>query len=316
MNGIRILEGLEGRAPSDFTSPVVTLGTFDGVHLGHRAVVGAMVDWADALGGEPMVLTFRRHPRLVLSGEGPARIISFKERVSRLQALGVRTLLDIGFTPEIASTPAAAFVRDVLAGRFGIRGVVLGFGASFGKGKEGNAALLKAMAPELGFEVREVPPVLVDGRAVSSSAIRERIRAGDVGGANRLLGGFVLLSGRVVKGRGRGRDVGFRTANLALDHEVYPPPGVYTGAVHVGGRDRVAVISIGHAPTLGAGLPEAVEVHVPELDEDLYGEALRVRVTGRIRDQKRFDSVEALAEAIHADIETARLAFSDSVTES
>ncbi len=306
MKGIRILEGLEGLAPSDFSSPVATLGTFDGVHLGHRAVIGALVEWAASLDAEPLVLTFRRHPRLVLSGKGPSRIISFEERVSRLQAFGVRTLLDIEFTPEIASTPAADFVRDAFAGRLGVRGVVLGFGTSFGKGREGNASLLRAMAPELGFEVREVPPVFVDGLTVSSSTIRERIRAGDIEAASRLLGQPVLLSGRVVKGRGVGKEVGFPTANLALDHEVYPPPGVYAGALTVAGRDRVAVISIGNAPTLGAGLEEAVEVHVPDFDGDLYGKSLRVRIASRIRGQQRFDSVESLAEAIRGDIETAR----------
>jgi riboflavin kinase/FMN adenylyltransferase len=184
--------------------------------------------------------------------------------------------------------------------------LVLGYNSAFGKDKAGDLALLRRMGAELGFEAREVPPVEVEGRTPSSSQIRRWIRLGNLDVAASLLGRPVTIEGVVVPGRGRGKDLGFPTANLRLLHEVRLPGGVYAGRVPLAGGARPAVINIGTAPTLGEDLPETVEVHVLDFEGDLYDAVLRVEMETHLRPEKRFDSVEALTAAIREDVRRAR----------
>jgi len=304
--GMRVIKGLEGIRRDRFRSPVATLGTFDGVHLGHQAVVRAVRAWADERDADAVVLTFQRHPRRVLHGKAPSLIVPVSRRLALLEALGADTVVLLPFTPEFASIPAETFVADVLAGALGAGGVVLGFDASFGKDKEGNIDLLAELGPAHGFEARFVPAVHLDGRPVSSSLVRSLIREGDVQKAAGALGRPVALEGSIVPGRGRGRSLGFPTANLDLDHEVRPPPGVYAGRVRIEAREHACVVNIGTSPTLAEGLAESVEVHVLDFSGDLYGASLYVEITKRLRPERKFPSLEGLVAAIEEDVRTAR----------
>ncbi|MHC5035923.1 MAG: bifunctional riboflavin kinase/FAD synthetase [Planctomycetota bacterium] len=306
MKRLRIFQALSDVSPGALHSPVVALGTFDGVHRGHQAVVRTAVDWAAQREGEAVVLTFRRHPRRVLSGKAPSLLISLDHRLELLEALGVETAVVIPFSRDLADTPPDTFIREVLVGILGVRGVVLGFNAGFGRGKAGNLALLQQLGPSLGFEAREVAPVEVDGQSVSSSRVRALIKEGNLESAERMLGRPVSVMGTVVPGRSLGRDLGFPTANLSLHHKVKPPAGVYSGRLHLEGKTYRAVVNIGTAPTVSPELPEATEVHILDFSGDLYGTVIRVDILKSIRPEKRFDTLDDLTEAIRQDIRVAR----------
>jgi riboflavin kinase/FMN adenylyltransferase len=307
VNRLRVFPDPDSIPPGAFASPTVTLGTFDGVHRGHQAVLRAAVEAAREAGGDAVVLTFPHPPRRVVLGEEESLLLPLARRIELIGEMGTDAVVLLPFTPETASLSAEDFARHVLAGAIGAETVVLGFDARFGRGRRGDAAFLRSLEP--GFTVVEVGPVEVDGAPASSSRVRGLIQGGRMPEAARLLGRPVELIGRVEPGRGAGRDLGFPTANLALLHDVRPPEGVYAGAVDVRGALRLAVISIGTAPTLGAQLPLAVEVHIAAFEEDLYGRELRVQVHERLRDQRAFSSKAELASAIRADIERARGLF-------
>jgi riboflavin kinase/FMN adenylyltransferase len=243
------IRGLDGARPGAFREPILTLGTFDGVHLGHQAVVREVVRWARETGRSPVVLTFEGHPRQALSGETPRLLLPPEERLSLLAGLSIEATVLIPFTSELAATPPEDFARDVFARRRGARGVVLGHDAVFGRNREGNAAFLRRIGRFLGIEVREVPPVLVDGSPVSSSRIRTLVEQGDLAAAARLLGRPVAIFGEVVRGQGRGKELGFPTANLDLRNGVRPPEGVWSGRISIDGCSRIAVVSIGWTST-------------------------------------------------------------------
>ncbi len=306
MTDMRIQDEIERVSPKDFHSPVAVLGTFDGVHRGHGKVVGEAVRWAHETGAESVVLTFRRHPRRVLSEKPPSLLVSLSRRLELLEDLGVDAAVVLDFDRALASRSARAFAEGILAGTLGARRLVLGPHARFGRGREGDADFLSA----LGFEVRNVPPLVIEGAPASSSRLRETINRGDLEAAEAILGRPVELEGRVVRGKGRGRDLGFPTANLHLHHEVRPPAGVYAGRLPLDGVERLAMVSIGSAPTFPDDTPLAVEVHIPGFEADLYGRDLRVSLAGRIRGQRRFENVSDLSEAIRDDIRLARERFS------
>jgi riboflavin kinase/FMN adenylyltransferase len=300
------IRGLDKVRPGLFREPVVTLGTFDGVHLGHQAVVRETVLWARETGRSSVAVTFEDQPRRVLCGDPPRLLLPLSERLSLLGGMVLDGAVVAPFTHALADTPPEDFARDVLARRLGARGVVLGHDAAFGRNREGNAGFLRRIGRFLGFEVREVPPVSVDGAPVSSSRIRASLEQGDLAGAARLLGRNFALFGRVVAGRGRGKGLGFPTANLDLQHGVRPPEGVWAGRATVDGNPRPAVVSIGSTPTFGEGNPVCVEVHIPDFSGDLYGRDLKVEILRRIRAQKRFRSPAELAKAIAEDVRAAR----------
>jgi riboflavin kinase / FMN adenylyltransferase len=303
---MQILRGLDALRSAALKNPVATLGTFDGVHLGHQAVLRETVRWARDTGRIPAVVTFDTHPRNVLSGSPPRLLMPLEERLALLGLAGIEATLLLPFTLELAATPPEDFTRDILARRVGVRGLVLGHDAAFGRNREGNATFLRRIGPFLGMEVREVPPVALGGDPVSSSRIRTLVEKGDVAEAARMLGRSVGLVGQVVRGLGRGKSLGFPTANLALLHGVRPPEGVWAGRTSIDGRSRLAVISIGSSPTFGQTLPVAVEVHVLDFEGDLVGRRLQVEVLRRIRDQKRFPSPAELVKAISEDVQSAR----------
>lgn len=284
---------------------VLTLGVFDGVHLGHRAVLGEAVGWAKSLGGEAKALTFDPHPVAVIRGIPVKLLCTLKRRLALLESLGVEGVVE-RFDRALAGLSAEAFLKEKLAGLLHIRGLVLGYDSHFGHDRQGDAALAARLAPALGFEVRTVAAVPVGGRPVSSRRIREDLQNGNLEDARACLGRPWALEGRVVKGDARGRRLGFPTANLDVGDLLLPKRGVYAGKAQVEGRTLAAAVNVGVRPTVkGEGL-ELAEVYLLDWAGDLYGKELSVDLLARLRDERHFESLEALKAQLAEDVARAR----------
>ncbi len=293
---------------------ITTVGVFDGVHLGHRRILGDLVDWAVQDGARPTVVTFADHPKQVLLGHAPACITSLDHRLLLFERAGIEAVYVLDFA-SVHQTEAAEFARSTLVGRLASRGLVLGFDSKLGFEREGTPERMSALGQELGFAVRVADAVEVGGRAVSSTAIREAVALGDLDGAAAMLGRSVSVLGTVVTGDKRGRDLGFPTANLDLHHEVRPPCGVYVGGARLEPTDalRPAVINVGRRPTFQPLDEDLVEVHILDFDEDLYDKRIEVDFLARLRGERRFESAAALALQIESDVEAGRVLWSDHV---
>jgi riboflavin kinase/FMN adenylyltransferase len=299
--------GSLSRRPRD---PVVAIGNFDGVHLGHHQLLELAVARARALGGEAVVLTFEPHPARVLAPRlAPPLLTTPARKQELIAAAGVKLLVNEPFTPALAALSPADFVERILASGIGAREVVVGYDFTYGNHRRGTAETLRA---ESGLAVHVVPQVSVHGLVASSTKIREFLLEGNVGGARLLLGRDFDVDGVVVRGAGRGRGLGVPTANLTVETEILPARGIYAVTASVdGGPPLPAAASLGVNPTFGAGGPLTVEVHLLDLDRDLYGRRLRVAFRARLRDEERFESVDALVAQIRRDLEAARAALSE-----
>jgi riboflavin kinase/FMN adenylyltransferase len=294
---------------------VVSVGVFDGVHLGHQAILAENVAHARTLGAAPTVVTFRHHPKSVLLGRAPRTLTSLDHRLELFRRAQISRTVVLTFDEDLRRIPAEVFAREFLARKLGTRRFVLGFDSKFGRDRQGTPEYMR----ELGFDVVVVPKVVVSDRPVSSTAIREAVELGDLDGAARMLGRPVAVYGDVVKGDGRGRKIGFPTANLDLHHELHPPPGVYACRARVLRRmdERpengrcLAVANIGNRPTFAKSdgskpEPPLVEVHLLDFSRDLYGEHLELEFLTLLREERRFPDLPSLQRAIAADIERAR----------
>ncbi|MCC6848362.1 MAG: bifunctional riboflavin kinase/FAD synthetase [Deltaproteobacteria bacterium] len=289
-----------------FVAPVLTLGTFDGVHRGHQAIFERVVGAARASGGEAVAITFHPHPVAVLRpDQAPALITSVRDRVGFLAAAGIDVLILQHFTAAFAELSAEAFVERFVVERVGASRVVVGHKVSFGHARRGDATLLAALGARFGFAVEVVGPIRVDGHDVSSSAVRRAVAAGDMPLAAKLLGRPHRLGGVVVRGRRRGAAIGFPTANLRVRSGMWPPDGVYAVRVRRGERWLDGVANIGTNPTFGVA-PRTLEVYVFDFDADVYGERLTVGFVERLRGEVAFPSVEALVAQIARDVVEAR----------
>ena len=306
-----------GVPPPSERGSVVSVGVFDGVHLGHQAILRGNVVRAKELAAQPTVVTFRQHPKSVLLGRAPRTLTSLEHRLELFQRAGIEHTLVLSFDDELRQVTARDFVDEVLVRDLRARKFVLGFDSKFGKDRQGTPEYLQS----LGLDVEIAPKVKIGGRPVSSTAIREAVELGDLAQAARMLGRPVTVYGDVVAGDRIGRELGFPTANLDLHHELHPPPGVYAGfarRVERVGRSRgdrddrappfPAVVNIGFRPTIGAPPPETprVEVHLIDFDSDLYGQAIELEFVAFLRAEQRFVDVHALRNQIAADVESAR----------
>jgi len=290
----------------------VVIGNFDGVHLGHQAVVKQARAIADARGLRCVVLTFEPHPALVLGRNAPARLTTADERAQLLREHGAHDVLTYPFTQAFAAWTAEQFVNDLIVAELGARVVVVGRNFRFGRDRQGDIPMLRDLGERAGFEA-VIATIAGDASgAYSSTRVRHALAAGDVTDAARLLARPHAIQGTVVHGDARGRQIGFPTANLSGVEQMLPARGVYAVnacIVHkCGGATspwRAGVMNIGVRPTVG-GLKEQVEVHLLDVCEDLYGQSLRVKLIARIRDELRFASLEALREQITADVQSAR----------
>jgi riboflavin kinase/FMN adenylyltransferase len=285
----------------DVARPVVGMGTLDGVHLGHQALLAQVKARAAELAGTPAVVTFARHPlEVVRPAEAPPLITPLPLKLRLLEGLGVQAAVVLDFTPALASLPAAAFVEQGLVGRLRLAGLCVGYDFGFGRGREGTPALLAELAPRLVFRLDVLPPVRVDGEPVGSRAIRRLLAAGEVASAQRLLGRPYCLEGTVEPGAGRGAALGFATANVPVPEPAALRDGVYAGRLLVRGAFRDAMMNLGVAPTFGDGR-RRLEVHLPGWEGALYGERVVAFFLQRLRDEMRFPDADALARQLCAD---------------
>jgi riboflavin kinase/FMN adenylyltransferase len=305
---VRIHRDLESLSPARFHAPAVTVGVFDGVHRGHRLILGELHAAAARLGGEPVVVTFDRHPRLVIAGVAPPTITSLEHRLVLFERAGIAATVVLRFDEALAKVGAEEFLGQILIGRIGAKALVLGADSHFGRGREGTIAFLEERKARYGYELVAVPLMRADEgeEVVSSTAIRRAILEGRLDAAAAMLGRPVSVLGRVERGDERGRRLGFPTANLALHHEVCPPRGVYAGAVEVDGVRYRTLVNIGVRPTFeGDGARRTIEAHLLGFEGNLYGRVLEVDFLRRLRDEQRFESVDALVAQIRADREAA-----------
>lgn len=287
--------------------PVLTIGNFDGQHLGHLALLRQVVETATARKGTPMVLTLDPHPVKVLAPHVDFRLLgTMEDKLARFEAMGIQEVLFLEFNAELAACSADEFVSRILRDGIGVRDLFVGEHFAFGKNREGRMADLQRLAPEAGFTVHAVRPVLVDGQVVSSTRIRQLIQSGDVRTAARFLGRPYALGGAVVSGERRGRQLGWPTANLRLPAErVIPADGVYATAMLWKERRLESVAYIGSRPTFGTG-ERLLEVYVLDEEVALYGQDIQVQFVERLRGDEQFDSADALAARIELDVRQAR----------
>lgn len=301
---MRRIDGIAGLSPSAFRRPVVSIGVFDGVHRGHRHVLEALRAIADQEGGEAVVVTFDTHPQAILARAAPTPILSLRHRLLLLDRLGVDATVVLPFDARVADMPFERFVEDVLVGGLGVRALLFGYNTNFGKGGLGTFSTVAPLAKRFHFAIHEAPPIRILGEPISATRIRRAIEEGDLARANELLGRPHALVGTVVRGDGRGRTLGFPTANVDLEGELLPPSGVYQVVAEIRRRRYAAVANIGTRPTFPAASPARplLEVHVPGLDFEFYGESIEVELVRKIRDEIRFPSREALIDRIRKDV--------------
>jgi riboflavin kinase / FMN adenylyltransferase len=300
------LDSLPG--PAAASSAAVTLGNFDGVHLGHQALVAEVVGWARAAPGAAVVLTFDPHPARILSPrQAKSALMTLDQKAEVLASLGVDRLAVLPFTEPLARMPAEEFARFVLREALSAARVVVGPDFRFGRGRAGDVAALTGFGAALGFEVKSLAPLLADGAPISSSRIRDLLAGGDVAKARDLLGRPFYVDGVVVRGDGRGRKLGFPTANLTVRNETLPRLGVYACRVRWEGGPSPwpAVANLGQRPTFGGG-GLVLEAHLLDFEGDLYDRTGRVEFVERLRAERTFAGPGALLEQIRADVEAAR----------
>jgi riboflavin kinase/FMN adenylyltransferase len=282
---------------------VLTLGVFDGLHLGHQLIMKTVVERAQATGAVPTVITFEPHPRALLHPESaPPLLQTFDQKIEALGVLGIEQTIVIRFDREFAQIRAEDFLRTTIADRLHAQEVYLGCGFAFGHGREGNIDLLRTVSQSLGFVADEVPELRLRERRISSSRIRDLLQQGKVNLARRMLGRPYGVEGRVVRGDQRGVTIGFPTANLHPQNRVIPSNGVYVTATLIDGQWRRSVTNIGTRPTFGADNESSVETFVLNWSGDLYGDVVRVRFLHRLRGEKKFGSIGELKSQIGRDV--------------
>jgi len=310
---LRVWKGSD-EAAGAFTRPVVTVGNFDGIHLGHQAILKTVVGRAAVLEGEAVVYTFDPHPRKVLRPESaPGLLTTLDQKIELLEQQGVDAVIVEPFTLEFARTDPEVFIRECLHRRIRPVEVYVGYDFHFGRDRAGSMRLLTELGPRLGFAVTIIPEVTVDEGDVNSTRIRRLLADGLPEIAARMLGRPYAVRGSVVRGDERGRTLGFPTANLDPESEVLPAPGVYAGHLRLlddgtpePGARLPVVTNVGFRPTFKKGAAVLAESHVIDWSGDLYGRRVELSFPIRLRDERRFSDVAALREQIAADVAEAR----------
>jgi riboflavin kinase/FMN adenylyltransferase len=299
---LRHLARIGGR----FNAPVLTLGSFDGVHRGHQQILRRLVEVARSTNGQSIVLTFYPHPATVLAPEHvPKSITDWRARMELIAAFDVGAIITQHFTRSFSQITAEDFVRHLLVEGLGVRAVVVGHRVSFGYNRGGHAATLRQLGAKYGFAVEVIGPVEIEGHLVSSSAVRRAISHGELQRAKLLLGRTPSVAGRVAHGHHRGKALGFPTANLRVGRLVLPPDGVYAVRVRVRGEWQPGIANLGFNPTFHQQ-ERSLEAHIFDFDAELYGDRLEIAFVQRLRGEQKFSTPQALALQIARDVEAAR----------
>lgn len=292
---------------------VVTVGTFDGVHLGHQQVLQEIVRRARASGRRSVLVTFEPHPlRVIRPADAPPLLTTLEEKRALIEAAGVEVMYLLEFTPTLQAYPARRFVTEILLQQVGMRELVMGYDHGFGRGREGSVETMRELGAEFGFGVDVVEAVLVEGEPASSTRVRRLLGEGDVRGAARLLGRAYSVEGEVVRGDERGRLLGFPTANVQVDHaeKLLPREGIYAAYGRVDGGERIpGLLHLGPRPTF-AGASSTVELHLLDWSGDIYGRHLRIELCERLRDVIAYATVDELVSQMHRDAEAGRAVLS------
>src|SRR5213082_3646401 len=286
----------------------LAIGVFDGVHLGHQAVISTSAEHARAENGTPVVVTFDPHPEKVLRPEkAPHLLTATAHKIALIRTLGVRHLLIIAFDKHFAATEPEDFVQQLVQHSKPLREICVGHEWSFGKNRRGNLQLLKKLGAQFEFNVVGIPPVTANGEIVGSTTIRRAIEAGDLKKAAIMLGREYTILGTVVHGDDLGKKIGFPTANLSAHNEQFPPNGVYLAEAKLGTVIYPGVVNLGYRPTVSTDKSErTLEIHLLDFDRDIYGEDLEVRFIRYLRPEKKFKNTDMLVRQIEADVKQAR----------
>jgi riboflavin kinase / FMN adenylyltransferase len=286
----------------------LAIGVFDGVHLGHQAVVSTSAEHAQAASGTPVVVTFDPHPEKVLRpGAAPHLLTATGHKIALIRALGVGHLLIITFDKQFAATEPEDFLQQLMRHSKPLREICVGHEWSFGKNRRGNLELLSQFGARFDFGVVGIPPVTVKGELVSSTRIRQAVEEGDLRKAAAMLGRQYTILGTVVRGDDLGKKIGFPTANLSAHNEQFPPNGVYFAEAKLDEAVYPGVVNLGYRPTVSSSATERIlEIHLLDFARDIYGKDLEVRFVRYLRPEKKFESVEALTRQIEADVKQAR----------
>lgn len=295
-----------------FRNAVITIGTFDGVHLGHKVILDEVVKHAADMNGESILLTFEPHPRKLLFPDQPLKLLTpLEEKIALITATGIQHVVVVPFTKEFASLSADAYIKDFLVKKFEPACIVIGYDHHFGSDRKGNIEMLKAYAGDYHYKLYEIPAQLIDEAAVSSTKVRNAVTEGRIADANAMLGRDYSLAGKVVKGAQLGKTLGFPTANLVpIDPEqLVPANGVYAVRVKYNEAWYDAMLNIGIRPTVSKDLQLHIEAHLFDFSSDLYDQELELAFVERLRDEQKFPSIDALREQLVRDAETAKTAL-------
>jgi riboflavin kinase/FMN adenylyltransferase len=286
----------------------LAIGVFDGVHLGHQAVISTATSHAHSADGTPLVVTFDPHPVKVLRPHhAPHLLTATQHKIALIRDLGVEHLLVINFDKKFAAISPEKFVGELLAHSRPLREICVGHEWSFGKDRSGNLDLLKSLGAQFDFNVVGIAPVMASGEVVSSTAIRQAVEKGDFPKAAEMLGREYTILGTVTRGDNLGKKIGFPTANLSAHSEQFPPNGVYLAEAWIGGVSYHGVINLGYRPTVSSGKSERMlEIHLLDFNRDIYGQDVEVRFVRYLRPEQKFDSMETLAQQIDLDVRRAR----------
>jgi riboflavin kinase/FMN adenylyltransferase len=290
----------------------ITIGTFDGVHIGHRKILKRLIKNSKDLGLKSMVLTFFPHPRMVLQKDADLKLLNtIVEKIKILEELGLDYLIIHPFTKEFSRFSATEFVRDILVNSLRTKKIIIGYDHRFGRNRDANINDLIAFGSALDFEVEEIPAQEIDDVSVSSTKIRKALEEGNIVTANKYLGYPYMLTGLVKKGKGLGRQLNFPTANLTIkeSYKLIPKNGVYVVQSIIGNSTVNGMMNIGYNPTV-SGKEKSIEIHFFDFDEDLYDQKLQIDILGRIRDEHKFESVEALKNQLLNDKQTSLIMLS------
>jgi len=304
---VRVHQSVENYDHKEHLS-VLTIGTFDGVHIGHQKIIERLNQIKSKDFERSMILTFYPHPRMVLDQSNDIKMLTtMEEKIHLLEKFGLDDLIIEPFTKEFSRLSALDFVRNILVNQLNIKKLVIGYDHHFGKNREGNFEQLSEYGELYDFKVEEISAQEIESVSVSSTKIRKAIENGDMEKANKYLGYNYLLTGKIITGQGIGRKINFPTVNLhiAEDYKLIPSKGVYIVKAHFNEKSNFGIMNIGFRPTVG-GKGQTIEIHLLDFKDDLYGSTMQIEVLMRLRDEKKFESIEELATQISKDEKSAR----------